>query len=154
MKALRAPSIRSSAASSAGLLALVLLAGAGPIATDKPFAGDDAAYIDWAWKSCELLSTKKQHELADQARAKFGDAFMRGYEQQYNKILAAVATPPEKKRMCESIKDWYGPLGTRIPELIVTKDTRPVAPGTLVGPRSPPPAQGTPAPVGGKRGPF
>ena len=123
------------------MLAAMLLSGsllcAAPAAADKAFGGDDAAYIDWAWKNCEMVSTKKQHDLVDQARNKGNDAFQRSYEQQYVKIVAANPTPAEARRTCELVKNWYGRDGDRISELVQIKTEKPTAPGTNVGSRSP-----------------
>ena len=139
------------------LLASLLCCGPA-VAADKVFSGEDAAHIDWAWKNCEMASTKKLHGLVDQARTKGNDAFQRGYEQQYRKIVASTPAPADAKRTCDQIRGWYGPLGTRISELIEPKVDKPSVAGTSVGSKSSSPSSGKSGGRngggGGKRGGF
>jgi hypothetical protein len=106
-----------------------------PALADNGLNGKDAAYIDWGAKNCGVTSTDKEHAMVDQANAKDRDGFLRQYLQEYqNKNLAdALATLSKQEAMCKDIKTWYGPLGTRIGNLIKwelaasTPDKAPVA---------------------------
>lgn len=100
------------------------LAASEAIAAPPAYSGADAAYIDWAWKTCELKSTKKEHELSDQARAKNGDVFLKAYEAEYKKILEKGSDPVAVRHLCQSIKDWYGEAGTKIDSLVEAKSAR------------------------------
>ncbi len=116
------------AALGAGLL------GAHPAASaEKAFTGEDAAYIDWAFKTCEMVSTPKEHALADAAAQK-AEAYTRGYSQQMQKLIDAPPPASEllAKEKCDEVKSWYGPVGTRIAGLINDKN-KPAAAGTSVG---------------------
>lgn len=128
--------------------ATLLLPGA--MAAEKAFTGEDAAYVDWAWKNCEFVSTKKEHDLVSQAAAAKGDAFQRGYELQYRRIIDGTPAT-EVRRTCEAIMGWYGPVGTRITELIDAKEYKAPVAGTSIGPKSPPQPNSA-ASNSGKRG--
>jgi len=83
---------------------------------DKPFSGEDAAYVDWAVKNCEGKSTDKEHAMVDQANAKDAPGFLRKY---LGKDLSgALATPSKQAALCAQIKDWYGPQGSRFADLL------------------------------------
>ena len=103
------------------------------IAAERAFTGEDAAYIDWAWKSCGLIGTDKQHTLADSARTKGGDAFQKTYEQSYYKISGATPQPSDVKKMCEQVTGWYGASGSKIAALVTVKTEQPAVAGTTVG---------------------
>jgi len=96
-----------------------------PALADNGLTGKDAAYIDWGAKNCGVTSTDKEHAMVDQANAKDRDGFLRQYLQEYqNKNLAdALATPNKQEAMCKDIKTWYGPLGTRIGDLLKWEHT-------------------------------
>lgn len=113
---------------------------------DKAFSGEDAAYIDWAWKNCAVTSTNRQHDLVEQARNKSNDAFQRAYEAQYRKIIDTTPGPPEVRRTCESVKEWYGSSGSRIAALIQNNSEKGTVAGTVVGTKA------SSQPGGGKRG--
>ena len=121
----------------------------GAALADKAFTGEDAAYIDWAWKNCEIKSTTKQHGLVDEARNKNNDAFQRSYEASYLKLVAAnpEGDSAAVRRTCTSVKEWYGSSGTRIAALIEAKGDRGSVAGTSVGSKSSSQAGG-----GGNRG--
>ena len=127
MKAGRTPCVCTAGA------ALVVAYGCAAVAAEKAFSGDDAAYIDWAWKNCELVSTKKEHDLVELARNNGNDAFQRGYEQQYSRIVSANPGPADVKRTCEQIKGWYGTSGALIADLLQVKTDKPAVAGTSVG---------------------
>ena len=63
---------------------------------------------------------------------------MRGYDQQYRKILESAPKADEVRRLCEQVSGWYGEWGSRIDGLIASKDAAPNSPGVLVGKRTPP----------------
>jgi hypothetical protein len=100
-------------------LTLVMLS-PGPVRADKSLSGEDAAYIDWGAKNCGVASTAKEHAMVDQANAKDRDAFLRQYQSKSESkaLTDALATPNKQEAMCTDIKAWYGPLGTRIVDLI------------------------------------
>jgi hypothetical protein len=58
--------------------------------------------------------------MVDQANAKDRDAFLRQYQSKSESkaLTDALATPNKQEAMCTDIKAWYGPLGTRIADLI------------------------------------
>lgn len=114
-------------------LCTCLACAAPALAADQAFAGDDAAYVDWAWKNCAMVSTAKLRGLVDQARAKSNDAFQLKYEQQYRKIVDANPAPAETKRTCEQVAGWYGTIGSRITELVDAKSSKPTAAGKSIG---------------------
>ena len=135
----------------AALLTALICGTTAAVAAEKAFGGDDAAYVDWAWKNCDMVSTDKQHDLVDKARTKNNDAFQRGYEAQYNKILAANPAPAEVKRTCEQVRDWYGPLGSKIATLVASKVASKQGAGVSVGSKSSSGSSGGGG-GGGKRG--
>ena len=94
-------------------------------AADRLFAGEDAAYIDWAFSNCKIVSTQKERELASQASSKGGEAFVKAYERQFHKLAEAATSATARAAACEQVKAWYGPLGTRIPELLNATVERP-----------------------------
>jgi hypothetical protein len=87
---------------------------------DGRLTGKDAAYVDWAAKNCGLKSTDREHAMVDQADARDRDGFLRQYLEQYqSKGLAdALTTPSKQEAMCKDIRACYGPLGTRIGDLL------------------------------------
>ena len=95
---------------------VALLLPSGGAAAEKGLSGEDAAYIDWGVNNCGAISTDKEHAMVDQANAKDLAGFMRQY---MGKDLSdALSTPNKQAEMCADIKDWYGPLGSRIPGLL------------------------------------
>ena len=138
----------------AAVAMLAALACCEPAAADKAFGGEDAAYVDWAWKNCQLVSSKKEHDLVDTARGKASDAFQRSYEQQFYKIVAATPTPLEVRHTCEHVTEWYGPAGVRIEGLVAAKRDKPDVAGTSVGSPATSPSSGgkSGGRVGGGRG--
>lgn len=123
------------------LAAFVLLSGAaidGATAAEKAFAGEDAAYIDWAFKNCQIASTDKERGLASQASAKSGEVFARAYGAQYRKLADGAGAATARQATCESIVGWYGPLGSRITELVIQKVEKPADTGASAGSNRPP----------------
>ncbi len=118
-------------------------------AAEKAFTGEDAAYADWAWKNCGMAATAKEGALVDRAGSALGNAFQRSYEQQYQKLIDTVPAGAETKRQCETVVGWYGPVGSRIADLIASKDGKPAAPGVSVGSPASSKSQGSGS---GKRG--
>jgi hypothetical protein len=82
------------------------------------FSGRDAAYIDWGVKNCEAVSTDKEHALIEQANTNVRSNFIEQYNNESNKIAGALGPPKKQENMCADIRDWYGPLGSRIPDLL------------------------------------
>jgi hypothetical protein len=132
------------------LAALLICSGA--IAAEKSFTGDDAAYVDWAWKNCGMQSTPKERGLVDRANANAGDAFQRSYTAQYNKITAQAKDQAETKRVCETVNGWYGPTGSRIAELVGAKNVKPDSPGVSTSATSKSAGEKGGGRRGGKRG--
>jgi hypothetical protein len=87
----------------------------------SPFLGIDAAHVDWAVKNCDVVSTVTERNFADAARAKDQAKFLAQYEDEYRKLLAATEASTSQSKMCERIKEWYGPLGAKIADLISWK---------------------------------
>jgi hypothetical protein len=87
---------------------------------DDKFSGEAAAYIDWSASNCGMASTDKAHRLVDEANAKDAAGFLRAYEARFKakELGAALATPSKQEHMCADIKAWFGPLGSRIPDLV------------------------------------
>ncbi len=99
-------------------------------AADRPFAGEDAAYVDWAFANCKIVSTQKARGLASEASSKGGEAFAKAYERQFLKLAQPAATAAARAATCDQVKAWYGPLGSRIPELLnaIVEKADPVSP--------------------------
>lgn len=99
---------------------IVVAAVTSPAWADRPLTGEDAAIIDWAVKNCEFKSTDREHGLVDDTRKKAEAVFNKQYMLQFaNKAFEEAAADKDKKRrMCESIKEWYGPSGSRVPGLV------------------------------------
>ena len=97
-----------------GLAALCLWPGLA--LADKLLSGEDAAYIDWSVNNCATKSTDKEHALVDQANAKDAAGFLRKY--QSTNLGDALSTPSKRDAMCADIKGWYGPGGSRFPDLM------------------------------------
>ena len=119
----------------------------GAAAADRAFGGEDAAYIDWAFKNCQVASTDKERGLASQASAKSGDVFARAYEAQYRKLADGDGPAKARQATCEQIVAWYGPLGSRIAELVNQKVEKPEAAGSSAPTARSAPARG-PSPRG------
>jgi hypothetical protein len=103
------------------MIALVVL-GTLPVAhaiAENNFTGKDAAYIDWGVKNCEVVSSEKEHKLAEQANAK--GQFIKQWTEESSKLAEASKNQDKQASMCSDIKEWYGPLGSRISELIKWK---------------------------------
>ena len=102
-----------------GMLAWVLSATAAP--AGPAFSGEDAAYIDWGAKNCATKSTAKEHAMVDEANAKDSAGFLRKY--QGKDLSDALSTPNKQTAMCDQIKGWYGPNGSRIAGMITWENT-------------------------------
>jgi hypothetical protein len=113
------------------MIAFVVLGFAFPAAhaiADNNFTGKDAAYIDWGVKNCDVVSSEKEHKLAEQANANGGNQFIQQWTDESSKLAEAFKTQGKQASFCSDIKEWYGPLGSRISELINWKrDTPPEA---------------------------
>ena len=90
-------------------------------AADRLFAGEDAAYIDWAFSNCKIVSTQKERGLASQASSTGGETFVKAYERQFHKLAETASSATARTAACEQVKAWYGPLGSRIPALGATE---------------------------------
>ena len=88
---------------------------------DKLLSGEDAAYIDWSVNNCATKSTDKEHAMVDQANAKDAAGYLRKY--QSTNLGDALSTPSKQASMCAEIKGWYGPGGSRFPDLIKWEGT-------------------------------
>ena len=101
----------------------------------EALSGRDAAYIDWGVKYCEAVSTDKEHAMVELANAKARDDFVQQYTKEVDQLAAAASPPERREKMCSDIKDWYGPLGNRIADLLrwkqdVRSDGKPKSAGT------------------------
>ena len=105
----------------AGLLLLAALLVSGPAFAEKPFDGEDAAYIDWSWRNCGTVSTAKEHGLADAANAKGGERFHTDYMEHLRKIDDVKRTPAQVRHLCSQIQDKYGPEFMVMPGMIKAK---------------------------------
>jgi len=101
---------------------LVLAAGLSPARGADAFGGREAAYVDWGVKNCEAVSTDKEHALVEQANARARDAFLEQYLKESNRLLAASAGAHGQESMCAEIKEWYGPQGSRMGDLLRWKE--------------------------------
>lgn len=119
------------------VVAAIMLLGGGAFAQKalpaKSFSGGDAAYVDWAWKNCGLQATSKERGLVETTAKMAGDKFQKSYEQEYNAVIAKTADPAAVRRMCETIKQWYGAGGSRIEGLVAAKGTAPDIAGKSIG---------------------
>ena len=106
---------------------------AGTVHSQKAFSGDDAAHVDWAWKNCGVEATAKERGLVETTAKATGDRFQKTYEQGYNAVIAKTAAPADLRRMCETIKGWYGTSGSRIDGLVTVKGTAPEVIGKSIG---------------------
>jgi hypothetical protein len=97
---------------------LVLGLVSGPALAQKPFSGEDAALIDWGWKNCKFKHTDKVRGLV--AVAAREAAYTQVYSKFYQSIVARASGSAAIRRMCESIADDYGPLGSKFSGLLVT----------------------------------
>ena len=109
-------------------------------------SGRDAAYIDWAVRNCAVKSSAKEHGLIDQSKLINETAFTRDYMSAFqSKVLAdAISTPQKTDTLCTEIKAWYGPIGSRIADLLVWAEAPP--------PDKPKAATATAKGDGGRRG--
>lgn len=90
-------------------------------AAGPAFSGEDAAYIDWGAKNCATKSTAKEHALVDEANTKDSAGFLRKYQgKDFGDVLS---TPNKQTAMCDQIKSWYGPGGSRIAGMITWENT-------------------------------
>jgi hypothetical protein len=94
---------------------------------EKTFTGQDAAYVDWAFKNCEVTATSKERDLVQHVAAGSGDAFQQSYEKQYRVVVEQTRDAGALRRTCSSVKEWYGVDGNRIDGLIAVKGGSPVA---------------------------
>jgi hypothetical protein len=65
-------------------------------------------------KNCEVVSSEKQHKLAEQANANGGNQFIKQWTEESSKVAEASKSQGKQASMCSDIKEWYGPLGSRI----------------------------------------
>jgi hypothetical protein len=95
------------------------------VRADNGFSGDEAAYVDWSVRNCDVASTDKEHRLVDEANAKDAAGFLRKYESKFRAkdLSGALEAPSKQEHMCADIKGWFGPLGSRIPDLIKWEGT-------------------------------
>jgi len=56
--------------------------------------------------------------MVEKANAKGGDAFIKQYSAESEKLAEASAEPKKLENICADIKEWYGPLGSRIADLL------------------------------------
>ena len=98
--------------------AVMLVALQSATAAGRLFAGEDAAYIDWAFTNCKIVSTQKERGLASQASSTGGETFVKAYERQFHKLAETASSATARTAACEQVKAWYGPLGSRIPALL------------------------------------
>ncbi len=105
----------------------------GNASAQKAFSGEDAAHVDWAWKNCGLEATAKERGLVEATAKSTGDKFQKAYEQSYNAVIGKTAEPAALRRMCETIKEWYGASGTRIDGLVAVKGTAAEIAGKSIG---------------------
>ena len=96
------------------------------LSAEQSLSGEDAAYIDWGVKNCEVTSTDKEHRQVEQATAKSRDTFMKQY--MGKNLSDALASPSKQEAMCKDIKSWYGPQGSRIADLITWRTAAAAAP--------------------------
>lgn len=117
----------------------------------KPFSGEDAAYVDWAWKNCNVVATAAERSMVEKASGVGSDAFQRSYEQQYRKIIDQARDASATKKLCATISDLYGSSGSRFENMIAAPGTDTTTRGTPVpSSRSDSSAGGTGG--GGRRG--
>jgi hypothetical protein len=137
-------------------VALLMLAGlvSGPALAEKPFSGEDAALIDWAWRNCKFKPTDKVRGLV--AIAGREAAYAQVYTRFYQSIVAKVRGPAAIRRMCESIADDYGPLGSKFSGLLLTPGVQAPVRDTDSFDRPAPKAQdaGRPFNPGSRKGGF
>ena len=98
--------------------AVMLAALQSATAADRLFGGEDAAYIDWAFTNCKIVSTQKERGLASQASSTGGETFVKAYERQFHKLAETSSSATARTAACDQVKAWYGPLGSRIPALL------------------------------------
>jgi hypothetical protein len=111
-----------------GLLLVALFLWPSLALADKLLSGEDAANIDWSVNNCATKSTDKEHTMVDQANAKDAAGFLRKY--QSTNLGDALSTPSKQAAMCADIKGWYGPGGSRFPDLIKWEGTAAAAPAS------------------------
>src|ERR1700704_4119582 len=99
-----------------GLVLIALFLWPSVVLADKTLSGEDAAYIDWSVNNCGTKSTDKEHAMVDQANAKDAAGFLGKY--QSKDLSDALASPSKQAAVCADIKEWYGPGGSRIADLI------------------------------------
>jgi len=92
-----------------------------PALAGPTLSGEDAAYIDWGAKNCGTKSTAKEHAMVDQANAQHAASFMRKY--QGTNLSDDTNTTNKQTAMCDQIKGWYGPGGSRIAGMITWENT-------------------------------
>ena len=92
---------------------------------DRALTGEDAAYIDWAARNCGVKGTEHEQQMVEQANASGREAFLHGYSKQLeSKVLtSALDTLARQQSLCADIKDWFGPSGSRISNLIEWQGT-------------------------------
>jgi hypothetical protein len=104
-----------------GLAILALSLSAAVASAGPALSGEDAAYIDWGARNCGTKSTSKEHAMVDEANAKDAAGFLRKY--QGKDLGDSASTPNKQAAMCDQIKGWYGPGGSRIAGMITWENT-------------------------------
>jgi hypothetical protein len=100
------------------LAALVCAIAASHATAESAFTGKDAAHIDWGVRNCAAVITDKERKLVDEANTKAKAQFVEQWTAESNKLIAAADSQSKQQALCASIKDWYGPLGSRIAGLV------------------------------------
>jgi len=119
---------------------------AGQAAAAGTLTGEMAAYIDWGVKNCDGKSTDTEHKLVEEvtsnekSKAAFQSAYLKQY--QAKDFTDANANGPAMLKMCATIKEWFGPSGSKMPNLIiwtksgVSDSPRPITPQQAAGNKS------------------
>jgi hypothetical protein len=97
-----------------------------PVLGADALSGRDAAFIDWGVKFCGGISTDKEHAMVNVANAKAKDDFIQHYAKESSKLATASGAPAAQEKLCSDIKTWYGPLGSRIADLLRWKQEAPL----------------------------
>jgi hypothetical protein len=104
----------------AGVLAVMCCVASDRVHAEPPFSGEDAAMIDWAWKNCKFKHTGRVREFVAKAMSGREAAYTQAYNKYYQSIVAKARGSAAVRRMCDSIAEEYGPLGTKFSGLLLT----------------------------------
>ena len=107
-----------------------MLAAALPVQAADSLRGTDAANLDWAVINCGVKTTDKEHQLADAGNRTGGAAFQKDLQSQRSK-LGAPLSPTAQTNRCDEMKEWYGPGGSKIADLLTWPQA--AQPGVPVG---------------------